>query len=208
MATSADSSVPLLNVREQMAGALDLIIQISRLADGSRKITHVTKVQRLEREAIQVQIYSRLRRGRAAAMGLSRGVSPRQARSQRFCPSSASAVSICRPICSGLLSANYRKPFGVWTKDEGRTTTLAFVIRPSSFVAKGGSNLGRPALRLLCYISSAKRTRRCTMGATWAQLCVEPARLSNVSKLVRVYSISIACSIASGAGRPVGSARR
>ena len=38
MATSADPSVPLLNVREQMAGALDLIIQTSRLADGSRLV--------------------------------------------------------------------------------------------------------------------------------------------------------------------------
>jgi pilus assembly protein CpaF len=55
MATSADPSVPLLNVREQMAGALDLIVQTSRLADGSRKITHITEVQRLEREVIQLQ---------------------------------------------------------------------------------------------------------------------------------------------------------
>jgi pilus assembly protein CpaF len=55
MATSADPSVPLLNVREQMATAIDLIVQISRLADGSRKITHVAEVQRLEREVIQLQ---------------------------------------------------------------------------------------------------------------------------------------------------------
>jgi pilus assembly protein CpaF len=55
MATSADPAVPLLNVREQMATALDLIVQISRLADGTRKITHVTEVQRLEREVIQLQ---------------------------------------------------------------------------------------------------------------------------------------------------------
>ena len=55
MATSADPSVPLLNVREQMAAALDLIVQTSRLADGSRKITHVTEVHRLERDVIQLQ---------------------------------------------------------------------------------------------------------------------------------------------------------
>jgi pilus assembly protein CpaF len=55
MATSADPAVPLLNVREQMATGLDLIVQISRLADGSRKITHVTEVQRLERDVIQLQ---------------------------------------------------------------------------------------------------------------------------------------------------------
>jgi pilus assembly protein CpaF len=55
MTTSADPAVPLLNVREQMAAAIDLIVQISRLADGTRKITHVTEVQRLEREVIQLQ---------------------------------------------------------------------------------------------------------------------------------------------------------
>lgn len=38
MATSSDPAVPLLNVREQMASALNLIVQINRPADGSRKI--------------------------------------------------------------------------------------------------------------------------------------------------------------------------
>jgi pilus assembly protein CpaF len=55
MATSSDPAVPLLNVREQMASALDLIVQIDRLADGSRKVTHITEVQRMEREVIAMQ---------------------------------------------------------------------------------------------------------------------------------------------------------
>jgi pilus assembly protein CpaF len=55
MATSSDPAVPLLNVREQMASALDVIVQINRLADGSRKVTHITEVQRMEREAIALQ---------------------------------------------------------------------------------------------------------------------------------------------------------
>jgi pilus assembly protein CpaF len=55
MATSSDPAVPLLNVREQMASALDLIVQISRLADGTRKVTQITEVQRLEREAVALQ---------------------------------------------------------------------------------------------------------------------------------------------------------
>jgi pilus assembly protein CpaF len=55
MATSADPAIPLLNVREQIASALNLIVQISRLADGSRRITHIAEVQRLEREAIVLQ---------------------------------------------------------------------------------------------------------------------------------------------------------
>jgi pilus assembly protein CpaF len=55
MATSSDPAVPLLNVREQIASALDLIVQINRLADGSRKVTHISEVLRMEREAIALQ---------------------------------------------------------------------------------------------------------------------------------------------------------
>jgi pilus assembly protein CpaF len=55
LATSSDPAIPLLNVREQLASALDLIVQISRLADGTRRITQIAEVQRLEREAIAIQ---------------------------------------------------------------------------------------------------------------------------------------------------------
>jgi pilus assembly protein CpaF len=55
MATSSDPAVPLLNVREQVASAIDLIVQINRLVDGSRKVTHITEVQRMEREVIASQ---------------------------------------------------------------------------------------------------------------------------------------------------------
>jgi hypothetical protein len=55
MATASDPAIPLLNVREQLASALDLIVQITRLADGTRRITQIAEVQRLEREAIAIQ---------------------------------------------------------------------------------------------------------------------------------------------------------
>jgi pilus assembly protein CpaF len=55
MATASDPAIPLLNVREQLASALDLIVQIARLADGTRRITQIVEVQRLEREAIAIQ---------------------------------------------------------------------------------------------------------------------------------------------------------
>src|SRR5687768_14084600 len=47
--------LPQRAIREQIASALDLIVQISRLKDGSRKITHVTEVQGLEGDAIVLQ---------------------------------------------------------------------------------------------------------------------------------------------------------
>jgi pilus assembly protein CpaF len=42
-------------IREQIAAAFDLIVQISRLVDGSRRITHITEALRMEGETITLQ---------------------------------------------------------------------------------------------------------------------------------------------------------
>lgn len=47
--------LPVKAIREQIAGAVDLIIQQSRLKDGMRKITKVTEVQGLEGDVIVLQ---------------------------------------------------------------------------------------------------------------------------------------------------------
>lgn len=47
--------LPVKAIREQIAGAIDLIIQQSRLKDGSRKITKITEVQGLEGDVIVLQ---------------------------------------------------------------------------------------------------------------------------------------------------------
>ncbi|MCT8136527.1 CpaF family protein [Anaerobacillus sp. CMMVII] len=47
--------LPVRAIREQIAGAIDLIIQQSRLKDGSRKITNITEVQGLEGDVIVLQ---------------------------------------------------------------------------------------------------------------------------------------------------------
>jgi len=44
MMLMANPSLPLLNVRETLASALDLIVHIERLSDGSRKVLKVTEV--------------------------------------------------------------------------------------------------------------------------------------------------------------------
>jgi pilus assembly protein CpaF len=55
MATSSDPSIPLINLREQIASALNLIVQVTRLADGRRRVTQIAEVQRLERDVIVLQ---------------------------------------------------------------------------------------------------------------------------------------------------------
>lgn len=48
-------NLPSKTVREQIAGAVHVIIQASRLRDGSRKITHITEVLGMEGEVVTLQ---------------------------------------------------------------------------------------------------------------------------------------------------------
>ncbi|WP_081744580.1 CpaF family protein [Arthrobacter sp. H14] len=51
----AGMDLPLRAIREQLASAVDLIIQIGRLRDGTRRITHVTEVQGMEGDIVTLQ---------------------------------------------------------------------------------------------------------------------------------------------------------
>jgi pilus assembly protein CpaF len=47
--------LPIRAIREQMASALDLIVHLTRLRDGTRRITHITEVQGMEGDVITLQ---------------------------------------------------------------------------------------------------------------------------------------------------------
>lgn len=47
--------LPVRAIREQVSSAIDLIIQQSRIRDGSRKVTYITEVQRMEDNIITTQ---------------------------------------------------------------------------------------------------------------------------------------------------------
>jgi len=55
MCLMAGVDLPARAIKEQIASALDVIVQISRLKDGSRKVTNITEVQGMEGEAIVLQ---------------------------------------------------------------------------------------------------------------------------------------------------------
>ena len=67
MILMAGTNLPNRAMREQISSALDLIIQASRLADGSRRIVSVTEVTGMEGEVVTTQEIYRFRR---------RGISP------------------------------------------------------------------------------------------------------------------------------------
>ncbi|HEB12352.1 MAG TPA: CpaF family protein [Actinobacteria bacterium] len=48
-------ALPVRAIREQVASALDLIIHLTRLSDGSRRITQISEVQGMENEIITMQ---------------------------------------------------------------------------------------------------------------------------------------------------------
>jgi len=55
MVLMSGMDLPIRAIREQVASAVDLIIQQSRLRDGSRRITHITEVQGMEGDIITLQ---------------------------------------------------------------------------------------------------------------------------------------------------------
>ncbi|MCZ2828431.1 CpaF family protein [Modestobacter sp. VKM Ac-2986] len=51
----AGMDLPLRAIREQIASAVDVIVQLSRLRDGTRRVTAVTEVQGMEGETVTLQ---------------------------------------------------------------------------------------------------------------------------------------------------------
>jgi pilus assembly protein CpaF len=55
MVLMAGFELPVRAIRHQVASALDLIIHLERLQDGSRRVTSITEVQRMESDVITMQ---------------------------------------------------------------------------------------------------------------------------------------------------------
>jgi pilus assembly protein CpaF len=58
----AVTSLPSKALREQIASALDVLVQVSRLSDGTRRITSVTEITTMEGDVISAQEIFRFRR--------------------------------------------------------------------------------------------------------------------------------------------------
>jgi pilus assembly protein CpaF len=55
MVLMAGLDLPVRAIREQVASALDLIVHVSRLSDGKRRVTHVTEVVGMEGQTVTLQ---------------------------------------------------------------------------------------------------------------------------------------------------------
>lgn len=61
MCLMSGMDLPIKVIREQVASAIDLIVQQARLRDGSRKVTYITEVQGMEGDTIVLQDIFRFR---------------------------------------------------------------------------------------------------------------------------------------------------
>jgi len=55
MVLMAGMDLPVRTIREQISSAVDVIVQQSRMRDGSRKVTHITEVQGMEGDKVILQ---------------------------------------------------------------------------------------------------------------------------------------------------------
>jgi pilus assembly protein CpaF len=55
MSLMAGMDLPVRVIREQMASALDLVVHLSRLRDGTRRVTHISEVMGMEGDVIVLQ---------------------------------------------------------------------------------------------------------------------------------------------------------
>src|SRR5690242_744202 len=64
MVAMSNFNIPEKAVRQQIAGAIGIVVQISRLSDGSRRVTNLAEITGMENEIITMQdIFSFVRRG-------------------------------------------------------------------------------------------------------------------------------------------------
>ena len=51
----ANANMQLTSVRQQIASAVNILVQAARLSDGSRRVTHITEVTGMEGDMITLQ---------------------------------------------------------------------------------------------------------------------------------------------------------
>jgi pilus assembly protein CpaF len=55
MALMANLNIPEKAVRQQIASAVSLVIQVSRLSDGTRRVTHLTEITGMDEDVVSMQ---------------------------------------------------------------------------------------------------------------------------------------------------------
>ena len=141
MVAMANLNIPDRAVRQQIASAVNMLVQISRMADGTRKVTAISEITGMEQDVITMQdIFLFERTGHEPAKARSSAGSARPASGRSAPRSSRRWASSCRSTCSSTCS---RSPEG--------TDVMTFVV--GTFVLVVGDRL-----RAVLAASSSART--------------------------------------------------
>ena len=153
MTLMAGMDLPVRVIREQMASALDLIVHLQRLRDGTRRVTHVSEVMGMEGDVIVLQdIYS----FDFGAGHRRRGQVPRRAQVNRHPPVVLRAARRLRHRARAVAVREQRRRCGSLARDERRVPdardrhigrrVLGGVRRRSAGLLVGDDlHVGRPA---------------------------------------------------------------
>ncbi len=99
MVLMAGMELPVRAIREQIASAVDLVVQQARLRDGSRKITHLTEVQGMEGDIITLQdIFVFEQTGRDEAGRITGSLKPTGIRPKFLDKLAANGISIANEV--------------------------------------------------------------------------------------------------------------
>src|SRR5579875_810789 len=135
MVLMAGIDFPMRAIRQQLSRALDLIVQIERFSDGTRKITNITEVQRMEGETVTLQDIFEYRIDRESHDG-----------------SGQLVYTGLRPSCSKFERNGVRLPaymdqhsFGAERTASGQPAALAGAATPGDFGIRPGRVERRPS---------------------------------------------------------------
>jgi pilus assembly protein CpaF len=106
MILMANLDLPSRAIREQIASAVHIIMQIARMSDGSRKLTHLSEITGMEGQVITMQDIFRFEQtgvdseGRVLGAFKSTGIRPKFA--ERF---ESQGIELRQGIFSGMVAA-------------------------------------------------------------------------------------------------------
>ena len=128
----AGVELPVKAIREQIAGGFDLLVHISRLVDGSRRVTQITEIAGMEGDVVTLQDLFVARRARARGSDAARRCSGRSAR------------PALRPGFLSKLAANgVELPPSTWLRPHEARRVLAVSPRLALVAAGGGGRVRR-----------------------------------------------------------------
>jgi pilus assembly protein CpaF len=83
MALMANLNLPEKAIRQQIASAVNIIVQVSRMSDGTRRVTHLSEITGMDQDVVSMQDIYRFEKrgiginGRVLGLFYSTGVTPR-----------------------------------------------------------------------------------------------------------------------------------